>query len=201
MKNKSQVTFASAYVLISAIGCIWSFFNDDRFPLYFTNLSNYFCFIVMLIELIRLLLRRQLTKPLQIIDFCAMMSLMITGIVYNTLLKTPFEDGYWTNYHSMIMHLICPSMIIIYFFKYRLGSNLGFKYLWWCVVPPYAYMIFIFSRQWIIPDNWYPYFFLDPNKQGASGVWEWIAMLTVVFLILGAASLLLAQKMKHKISA
>lgn len=196
MQNKSQIAFASIFIIFSGIGCIWSFFNDDRFLLYFTNLSNYFCFIVMFAELIRLLLNKSINRTIQVIDFCAMMSLMITGIVYNTLLKTPFEEGYWTNYHSLIMHVICPMLIIIYYFKYRLGATLSFKYLWWCVIPPYVYMAMIFSRIELTADKWYPYFFLNPEKEGVSGVWGWIGILTIIFLALGALSLFASHKLK-----
>lgn len=186
MTRNKKIALASLFIVVSAIGCIWSFFEGDKFMLYFTNLSNYLCLIMMCVELIRMIRHRQLSHALAITLFCTMIAIVITGIIYNTLLTTPFEDGYWTNYHSIIMHLINPSLFVIYYFAAGLGKSLRLRDTAWCVLFPYLYLLMIVIRHFITCDSWFPYFFVDPAKAGGvSGIALWIAIQSVFFIALG----------------
>ncbi len=203
IKNRIfQLVYLLVYLIMMIVGILCAFglipviggtFNPTFYTKY-TNLSNYICVIFALIELIWVIGRlakgekRGDDFPFTRIMFLASIWILITCLIYNFLLGDITSASYWRNANNPILHLFGPIMFVV---SYILFSKRR-KLKWWdpflVLTFPYAYLAFIFIRAYMlggVGDDLYPYFFLDVSDLGVSGVAQWIAILTVIFVALG----------------
>lgn len=194
-----QVVYRSIYVTLLGIGIVASLglfsgkFNTD-FYAYYTNLSNYLCFGIMIAELvftIKALNRKEFEgndSPLNRFKFLAAVWILITCAVYNILLGDITSASYWTSLSNLTLHLVCPIMFIVDYFLFSEKKKLRKIDTLWVLTFPYIYIVFIVIRALIIGDNpnamIYPYFFLDVTKYGYGGVALWVLGLSAVFMLL-----------------
>ena len=204
IKNRIfQLVYLLVYLIMMTIGILCAFglipvissgtYNPVFYTKY-TNLSNYICVIVALIELIWVIARlakgekRGDDFPFTRISFLTTIWILITCLIYNFMLGDITSAEYWSTANNPILHLFGP---VMFFVSYILFSKRR-KLKWWDPVLvlsfPYAYLIFIFVRAYLlggVGDDLYPYFFLDVNDLGISGVAMWIVILTVAFVAIG----------------
>ncbi len=203
VKNRIfQLVYLLVYIVMMAVGILCAFglipvigvtFNPTFYTKY-TNLSNYICLIIAIIELVYVIIRLSKGEirgddfPFTRISFLGTIWILITCLIYNFLLGDITSAEYWANASNPILHLFGPVMFVV---SYVLFSKRN-KLKWWdpslVLTFPYAYLIFIFVRAYILNgegDDIYPYFFLNVDNLGVSGVAMWIAILTVVFVGLG----------------
>ena len=183
------------YIAVATYGCISSWQHyDARFFLYFTNLGNLYCLVLMVNELVRLIRRKSLSLPLLQWEFGGLISILVIGAVYNLLLGDPTSAAYWANKPSVCLHLITPILYAIYFLSTRPVRKVDVGGIQCSILLPYLYIAFIYTRHLITGDQWFPYFFLDINRIGWSGALGWIIALTVVFVLTGIIFIQLGKK-------
>ena len=123
---------------------------------------------------------------------CVSTYMIITGIVYNTLLRgIELPQGSapipWSN---EVLHLIAPIFLLLDVFLGPLRRALGWRSLWSVVAFPIVWVIYTMIRGPLITNPvsgdpfWYPYPFLNPNNPGG---WP-----SVVLYVIGIAAAIVA---------
>lgn len=183
------------YIFVATYGCFssWQHYST-RFFLFFTNLGNLYCLGLMVNELVRLIRRKQISLPLLQWEFGGLISILVIGAVFNTLLGNPTSAAYWDNKPSVCLHLITPILYTIYFFSTRPIRKVTVGGIQCSILIPYLYIAFIYTRHLITGDQWFPYFFLDINRIGWAGALGWIIGLTLIFVITGMTFIYLGKR-------
>jgi len=162
---------------------------------YFTNLSNICVFFMMgyiWIKTLKDVLKGEvkgyntyLLKYKGIATLC----ICVTGIIYMLFLADYTKKATYYPYNLML-HYIVPIMTVLDFFLFDKRGSLKAWYpaMWVTVVA--MYLPYIFIRQYLLKDTKYanfsensrfPYFFLDIDELGISGVALWIIGIILVF--------------------
>ncbi|MES2092601.1 MAG: Pr6Pr family membrane protein [Actinomycetota bacterium] len=109
---------------------------------------------------------------------------VVTGIVYNVLLRNiPGDGGYepprWCN---EVMHVWVPIFIVLDWVIAPGAARVPWKRLWLVVSFPLAWLAFTMLRGAIT--GWYPYPFLEPDGPGGIG--------SVLVYVIGIAAFIVA---------
>lgn len=123
---------------------------------------------------------------------CVSTYMIITGIVYNTLLRgIELPQGSapipWSN---EVLHLIGPIFLLLDVFLGPLRRALPWRSLWAVVAFPIVWVIYTMIRGPLVTNPvsgdpfWYPYPFLNPNNPGG---WP-----SVVLYVVGIAAAIVA---------
>ncbi|WP_203580893.1 Pr6Pr family membrane protein [Microbacterium hibisci] len=120
--------------------------------------------------------RRADAEPLGLAVALASVStyMIITGIVYNTLLRNIVlpqgsEPVWWSN---EVLHLVGPLFLLADVFVGPLRRALSWRSLWAIVAFPIVWVVYTIIRGPLITNPvsadpfWYPYPFLNPNNPG-----------------------------------
>lgn len=126
--------------------------------------------------------------------------LIITGIVYNLLLRgiQPPDPG--TEWINEVHHVVAPALMLLDLFVGPLRRRLS----WWTpllsVVFPLAWVTYTMVRGPLITSPvtgnpwWYPYPFLDPNRAGGwASVWVYIVVIAVAIIAVTALTVVIAR--------
>ena len=207
LNKKFQLFYRLLFVLLVGVGLIldlmtWMKEPHNEFLVYYTTQSNILTWIIMFIHLkntykdIKNKKMKGTSNDMIPFHFLAGIWILITSLVYNVLLSSPFTLSYWTDHiHNCILHLFGPILFILdlYLFSKRKQVKTYVPLL--CVTYPYLYIISILMRgryltglyHGKIPHSYvvYPYFFLDVNHLGYLGVLRWVMILSVIFVLLG----------------
>ena len=198
IKNRTvQLMFQTAFCTLGILGIIASFgtFNYEFRPdfyVHFTNLSNYFCIIIMFIELIETIKKKKdeyVTKT-PLLKFIGLLAILLTFIIFNFILAGDREPELNFYINSVLFHLILPIMYLLDWILFYKHKKIKWYYPLISVIFPVVYAIFIFIRAWILDFNpdvpyIYPYFFLNLDELGVLGVIKWIIILSIVFIVIG----------------
>ena len=209
----TQISFKAVYLLLMLIGILDSlgaftgtFFAE--FYVFFTNQSNCICFVIAAVELgiatgaLRRGEKAGFTSSAVLIHlkYLASVWILLTCLVANVLLSSPFTAFYWSSISNPILHLLGPVMFIL---DYILFTERGRVHAWsipLVVCYPYLYIAFVYTRVTLLPSGYegitYPYFFLDPRPSEEAGsmgsvgspgmVVLWVTILTGIFLAFAA---------------
>ncbi len=161
--------------------------------IYYTNLSNILCLVVISIVLVDNIKKIQNGELVghndKIVKLKAAttMAIMVTGIVYHFLLGDPKAEGFF-NLDNIIVHYIVPFMFVLDWILFDKKHSLTLKDpLTWLAIP-YIYCGYALIRGPIVgPEHpiQYAYFFIDVNIYGYGGVFLWVIGLTAAFLLVG----------------
>ena len=199
--KKTHIIFRSVFLALSLVGCLASFglfewkYNSD-FYLYFTNISNYLCFGVILTLLIddikkyRKGVKNEASSiaPNFRLSVCVM--IFVTFLVYNTILNHPFKVSYWTNFKSVLLHLVCPVMYVVDYMLFSKHRDLRIYAPFLCAVMPLVYLLYILIRAEVYVGTGkmvYPYFFLNGYEIGWGIVALYVLGLAVIVIGIGYA--------------
>jgi len=135
-----------------------SFSPTDYFS-YFTELSNLFAAAIFLYGAIRPAALR--SSGGELLRGAAVVYMLTTGIVYAVLLSGHYVPYPWVN---TILHRIMPVVVALDWVidPPRVRLQLRQTVLWMSF--PLVYVVYTLIRGAIV--NWYPYFFVDPNRHG-----------------------------------
>lgn len=198
IKNRiAQIVFQTSFCAIGIIGIIASLgifdytFRSD-FYVHFTNLSNYLCIIIMFAELIQSIKKKEddYVTVLPGLKFIGVLAILLTFIVFNFLLA-PTREAYLNfKVNSVIFHIILPIMYIVDWFLFYERRKVKWYLPLLSMIFPLIYIVFIYIRAWILGFNpeapyIYPYFFLNIDTQGVSGVIKWVIILLAGFMVTG----------------
>ncbi|MBW9092541.1 Pr6Pr family membrane protein [Microbacterium jejuense] len=163
---------------------------------FFTILSNASAAVVLLVAAIWFWTRGRDAdrEPTGLAVALAAVStyMIITGIVYNTLLRNVVlpqgsEPVWWSN---EVMHLIAPLFLLADVFFGPLRRALPWRSLWWIVAFPIVWVVYTMVRGPLVTNPvsgdpfWYPYPFLNPNNPGG---WP-----SVILYVIGIAIAIVA---------
>ena len=209
IKNKTaQLIFQTIYVTLGFVGCIASLGIFDNinvirwdFYVHFTNLSNFLCIGVMLASLIQTAKKKEdsfvTTAPM--LKFIGMLGILLTFLVFNIMLAGAEGRDPQANWRigSLAFHVVLPIMYIADWVLFYEHKKCKWYYPMASVGFPLGYVLFLliqaiilkFDSSILIPTTTtpliYPYFFVNLETQGVSGVLMWIAILAVAFVAVG----------------
>ena len=202
VKNRlAQIVYRSIYIAIGLVGLAGGMgaFSGKylrEWYLYFTNISNWLCFFVMLALLIYTIRDYKkgekfgLVSQAPLFRFCVLVMILLTFLVANTLLSNPFSADYWTNVVLLLLHLVLPVMFIVDYLLFSEHRALGVFAPLYSMIMPLVYVAFILVRAEVklgSGEFTYPYFFLDAFTLGYGKVFLYVAGLLVIFVALGYA--------------
>lgn len=126
---------------------------------------------------------------------CASTYMIITGLVYNTLLRgltlpQGSEPVPWSN---EVLHLIGPIFLFLDVIIGTARRALPWRTIWTIIAFPILWTVYTLVRGPLVtnPANgdpwWYPYPFLNPNNPGGwPSVIVYVAIISVAFVVVGA---------------
>lgn len=166
---------------------------------FFTILSNVSTVIVLVIAGLWCLThgRGEAAEPagLAVALACVTTYMIITGIVYNTLLRgIDLEPGAVVPWSNEVLHLVGPVFMLADLFVGPLRRALSWHSLWAVVAFPIAWVVYTMLRGPLITNPgtgdpfWYPYPFLNPNNPGGWGS-VLIYVLVIALAIIAVGSL------------
>ena len=205
IKNRTaQLIFESIYIGISIIAVLASLGLFEMtyrwdFYIHFTNLSNYLCIIIMLIELCDTAKKKNdgYVSTLPVLKFIALLGILLTFIIYNFVLapQRDLKDSFVVA--SMTLHIILPLMFTFDYILFYEHGKLKWYYPIMSAIFPLLYAAFVYIHAAIhkfdssiyYPGRKdpfiYPYFFLNLDKYGVAGVIRNILIILVVFVVFG----------------
>lgn len=208
IKNRTaQIIFQTIYCTLGLVGTIacLGIFDDIKlfrwdFYVYFTNLSNFLCFGVMLVALIQTIKKKEdgYVTATPLLKFIGMLGILLTFLVFNIMLAGAEGRAPQLNWRigSLTFHVVLPIMYIADWFLFYERKKTTWRYPIASISFPLAYAIFLlihaaildFDTSILTPTGTtliYPYFFVNLETQGVPGVLMWIAILSVAFVAMG----------------
>ena len=223
IKNKTaQLIYQTVYCTLGLVGffaCLGIFDNINvirwDFYVHFTNISNFFCIGVMLAGLIQTVKKQEndYVSAVPILKFIGMLGILLTFLVFNILLAGAADRDPQANWRvgSLLFHVILPIMYIGDWFLFYERGNSKWYYPIASIAFPLVYLVFLliqaailkFDTSILIPTTKtpliYPYFFVNLQTQGVSGVLMWTAVLFIAFVTVGYAFYGIDRLAKKKI--
>ena len=208
IKNRTlQLIYQTVYctlALVGSVACL-GIFDDIKlfrwdFYVYFTNLSNFLCFGVMLVALIQTIKRKEdgYVTATPLLKFIGMLGILLTFLVFNFVLAGAADRNPQLNWRigSICFHVVLPLMYIADWFLFYERKKTTWRYPIASIGFPLGYAIFLLIHAAILGFNTsiltptgttliYPYFFVNLETQGVPGVLMWIAILSVAFIAMG----------------
>ena len=206
IKNRTaQLIFQTIYCTLGLVGSvavlgIFDNISEIRWDFYvhFTNLSNFLCIGVMLAALIQTAKKKDdspvTTAPA--LKFVGMLGILLTFLVFNIMLAGATDRDPQLNWRigSLTFHVVLPIMYVADWFLFYERKKCRWYYPFISITFPVAYVIFLliqavilrFDSTILIPTSTtpliYPYFFVNLDTQGVSGVLMWIGIIAVAFV-------------------
>ena len=209
IKNKTtQIIYQTAYITLGLVGVVASlgFFDMEfrwDFYILFTDLSNYFCIIIMLKELIQTVKRDKdgYVSATPFMKFCGLLGILLTFLVFNLLLAHASGRNPADNYKvaSVLLHIMLPLMYTADWILFYEKGKCRLSYPLLSILYPLVYLAYVYIHAAILRFDTsilnyhgtdpliYPYFFLNPERVGITGVIRWCAALLVLFAVGGFA--------------
>ena len=204
----TQLIYQTIYVTLGFVGCVACFgiFDDINtirwdFYVHFTNISNFFCIGIMLTELIQTAKKKDddFVSAAPILKFIGMLGILLTFLVFNIMLAGAEGRDPQANWRvgSLLFHVSLPVLYIADWFLFYERKQCKWYYPLASVAFPLAYVVFLliqaiilkFDSSILIPTTTtpliYPYFFVNLDTQGVSGVLMWIGILSAAFVAVG----------------
>lgn len=134
----------------------------------------------------------------------AMMFLMLTGVIYNTILAGMTADLHTTvPWVNDVLHKIIPVVMVVDFLLVPLAHKIDFRTALWWTAYPIAYAAYSLIRGPIV--DWYPYPFLDPRDSSYGRVTInmiviAIGFVAVVWLVVKANNWLQSRQSQPQVS-
>ena len=209
IKNRTaQLIYQTIYVTLGFVGLVASLGIFDNvsvirwdFYVHFTNISNFLCIGVMLAGLIQTAKKKEdsFVSAAPVLKFIGMLGILLTFLVFNIMLAGAEGRDPQLNWRvgSLLFHVALPILYIADWFLFYERKKCKWYYPIASIAFPLAYMIFLlvqaiilkFDSSILIPTTTtpliYPYFFVNLDTQGISGMLMWIAILSVAFVAVG----------------
>ncbi len=104
---------------------------------------------------------------------CVTTYMIVTGIVYNTLLRNvELPQGVTVPWSNEVLHVVIPLFMLVDLLLAPRRRALAWSVAWIIVIYPIVWVVYTLVRAPLITapasglPYWYPYPFLDPNLQG-----------------------------------
>ncbi len=133
---------------------------------YFTNLSNIFAAVVLLIGAFSLIQHRDPTMRDDIVRGTSVVCMALVGIVFALLLRDQ-DLGTLMPWVNIVVHYIMPVVIVLDWLYQPPKAKLALTQAAYWLIFPFLYVAYSIIRGAII--GWYAYPFFDPAKSGGAG--------------------------------
>lgn len=169
----------------------------SNFLSYFTIQSNVAAAVTLAIGGIWMLRHRTTREEprwFAILLACVTTYMIVTGIVYNTLLRgVALDQGVTVLWSNEVLHVVIPLFLLLDLFVAPKRRALPWRTAWIIVIYPVVWAVYTLVRANFIvaPANgnpwWYPYPFLDPHlvPGGFLGVAGYIVGIAVAIIGVG----------------
>ena len=209
IKNRTvQLIYQTVYCTLGLVGCIacLGIFDNIKlirwdFYVHFTNLSNFLCIGVMFAGLIQTIKKKEdsYVSAAPLMKFIGMLGILLTFLVFNLMLAGAEGRDPQANWRvsSLSFHVVLPIMYIADWFLFYERKQCKWYYPIATISFPLLYVLFLliqavilkFDTSILIPTTTtpliYPYFFVNLDTQGVSGVLMWIGILSAAFIAMG----------------
>ena len=209
IKNRTtQLIFQTIYCTLGLVGfvaCLGIFDNINvirwDFYVHFTNISNFLCLGVMIASLVQTAKKKEdgYVTVAPVLKFIGVLGILLTFLVFNIMLAGAEGRDPQANWRigSLCFHVVLPIMYIADWVLFRERKNCKWYYPLLSICFPLAYALFLliqaiilkFDSSILIPTTTtpliYPYFFVNLDNLGVSGVLMWVAILAVAFAAVG----------------
>ncbi len=209
IKNRTaQLIYQTIYCTLGLVGCVacLGIFDNIKmirwdFYVHFTNLSNFLCLGVMFAGLIQTAKKKEdsYVSAAPLMKFIGMLGILLTFLVFNLMLAGAEGRDPQANWRvsSLSFHVVLPVMYIADWFLFYERKQCKWYYPIATISFPLLYVLFLliqaivlkFDTSILIPTTTtpliYPYFFVNLDTQGVSGVLMWIGILSVAFIAMG----------------
>ena len=209
IKNRTaQLIFQTIYCTLGLVGfvaCLGIFDNINMirwdFYVHFTNISNFLCIGVMFAALIQTAKKKEdsYVSAAPLLKFIGVLGILLTFLVFNIMLAGAEGRDPQLNWRigSLCFHVVLPILYIADWFLFYERKQTKWYYPIASIAFPLAYAIFLliqavilkFDSSILIPTTTtpliYPYFFVNLDTQGVSGVLMWIGILAAGFVAVG----------------
>ncbi len=178
---------AGALVLVAIVtqivdDLVHHIFKPGEYFAYFTQQSSLMNVVVLLVGGVYALRFARDTTLLTTVRVAILSYAIVTGLVYNALLRGIHIPGYQgIEWPTEITHVVIPIFMVVDWILAPGAAHLQWRALWFVAIYPTAWILFTMVRGAIT--GWYPYPFLEPSQPGG-----WVA---VIGYILGIAAIIL----------
>ncbi len=171
---------------------------------FFTIQSNVAAIVVFLIGA-ALLVTRTGADPgwFNTLRTCVVTYMVVTGIVYNLLLRNvELPQGATLEWSNEILHVAVPILMLLDWLFTPGRSPVEWRKLWIVVVYPIVWVIYTMVRGPFTPNEvlgesfWYPYPFLNPDTSpnGYLSVSFYIVLIALVIVAVGAGIIWISHR-------
>ncbi|MGY3127348.1 hypothetical protein ACVWW9_000847 [Agrococcus sp. UYP33] len=198
--------------LITSVG-FWTARGDESIPLdllnffsFFTIESNLLAMVVLALLVAAQLGRPRIGRRFDVLLLCATTYMVVTGIVYNTLLRgIELPQGATLGWSNEVLHLIAPLWMLIDWLLTAGKREVRFADLRIVAIYPVLWLVYTLLRGPVTLDQasgrpwWYPYPFLDPatHANGYAGV-AVMCLIVAATVLLGAAALVAYARWRRR---
>ncbi|MFN3440108.1 MAG: Pr6Pr family membrane protein [Acidovorax sp.] len=184
-----------AVVTLAAIGLqlflhVSASYSTLNFFSYFTNLSNLFATLVLVLCVV--------TPPSRARDlsqYVATVNMAVVGLVFAVLLRN-VDLGDLRPWVNFVLHYLMPVAVVLLWFVAPPVSRLTRRHLLVAMAVPAVYLLYVVVRG--ASTGWYPYPFLNPALVGGYGAVAAYALgIAVTFLIISAVLLAAGNRLSR----
>lgn len=159
-------------------------YNVLNFFSYFTNLSNLFAALVLLLVAFS---RSSRNSLLDAVRYVAAVNMAVVGIVFAILLRN-VDLGDLLPWVNVVLHYVMPVAVVLDWLLQPPASKQRIKHVAVALAFPAAYLLYALLRGAAV--GWYPYPFLNPaNVGGYGGVAPYAVGIFVTLLVVAGALL------------
>ena len=195
-KTVLKIALKASLAIVGILGIIFTaqssaFMGGGSVFFFFTVQSNIFIIVMSLLFLVNdvmLLVNKKsfVNQTLLLIKYVATVAITITFIVFFTLLAPLMGVDYLLSFNNFSLHAIVPILAIVDFILFDTDINLTYKNSLLATIAPISYVIFVYIgaifKLRYGENLYYPYFFLDFEKNGfffekGFGIIPWIIIL------------------------
>ena len=196
VKRIIRIAILSALAVVGILGIIFTalssaFMGGGSVFFFFTVQSNIFIIAMALIflanEVIQLINKKSfVNQTLLFIKYVATVAITVTFLVFFTMLAPLMGVDYLLSFNNFSLHAIVPILAIVDFILFDTDIHLTYSNSLIGTIAPISYVIFVYVgaifRLQYGENLYYPYFFLDFEKNGflfekGFGILPWIIIL------------------------
>jgi len=192
----------------------WTARGDASIPLdllnffsFFTIESNIIAMVVLAVLVAAQLGRPRIGRRFDVLLLCAATYMVVTGIVYNTLLRgIELPQGATLGWSNEVLHLVAPLWMLIDWLLSSAKRDVRFADVGVVAIFPLAWLAYTLLRGPVTLDQasgrswWYPYPFLDPatHANGYAGVAVMSAIIAVTVLLAATGMVAIARAQRRR---
>ena len=179
---------------------VWNFFS------FFTIESNVLTVVAFAVGAV-LLLRSRGLEPAGWTTFraCVATYMIVTGIVYNLLLRgVELPQGTTLEWSNEVLHVVGPLAVLLDWMLAPGRGRLAWSRIWVIVIFPIVWIVYTLIRGPLTANEltgqpfWYPYPFLNPNLPGASAwsVAGYSIVIALAIIAVGLGVILVSRRLR-----